>query len=88
MSHSGLGHHQSDRTAQPDAPHRDPGCSKCGGKDHREERIRATGDGWSRLFNLQRFRFQARVCTMCGFTELYHRDSSTGGNILDLLFGA
>lgn len=49
----------------------DPACAKCRGRQHRTETIRATGDGISRFVNLQRCRFNVRICERCGFTELY-----------------
>ncbi|MCY4522255.1 MAG: zinc ribbon domain-containing protein [Caldilineaceae bacterium] len=76
----------SDTTTGPvTAP--DPACLKCGGRTHREETIRTTGDDWSRFLDLQRFRFRARICEQCGYTELYSRKSTWGDNAWDLLFG-
>ena len=49
----------------------DPACAKYGGRQHRTETIRATGDGISRFVNLQCCRFNVHICERCGFTELY-----------------
>ena len=62
-------------------------CVKCGGQQFRNERIRTTGNGVSRLLNLQNQKFLAHSCTHCGFTELYRADTSALGNALDLLLG-
>ncbi len=69
-------------------PALDPACAKCGGLNHRQEIIRTTGDGWSRYFDVQNFRFRCRICEQCGYTELYFMQSAWGDNALDLLFGA
>lgn len=73
----------------PNAAARQPieACPKCGNTVHREELIRTTGDGLSRLLNLQNQRFRARICTACGFTELYSMSVSRAGAVADAIFG-
>ncbi|MCY4520385.1 MAG: zinc ribbon domain-containing protein [Caldilineaceae bacterium] len=87
MSQSQSNRCTSDATAPTAVPPPDPACPKCGGQTHREETIRTTGDDWSRFLDMQRFRFRARICEQCGYTELYSRESNWGDNAWDLLFG-
>ena len=63
-------------------------CPKCGGKKAEVDHIRTTGAGFTRLFNIQNRRFQAVICTQCGYTELW-RDGKTSGasNVLDFITG-
>jgi predicted nucleic-acid-binding Zn-ribbon protein len=61
-------------------------CPKCGNKKADVDKIRTTGAGFTRYFNIQNRRFTTVSCTQCGYTEFY-RDARAGGasNVLDFL---
>ncbi|MFN2744020.1 MULTISPECIES: zinc ribbon domain-containing protein [Bacillus] len=63
------------------------GCIKCGSTEAGQKEIAATGTGLSKLFDVQNNRFLVVYCKKCGYSELYNKESSTAGNILDLFFG-
>ena len=46
-------------------------CRKCGKKDALTKRIATTGDGLSRIFDLQLYEFLAISCKNCGLSEIY-----------------
>lgn len=58
-------------------------CPKCSCNTAVEDQLQATGGTFSKLFNVQNKKFRTLSCTQCGFTELYKKDTSKGGNILD-----
>ncbi len=61
-------------------------CPKCGHRKADVDKIRTTGSGFTRFFNIQNRLFTAVSCSRCGYTELYRHDvSKTGSNILDFL---
>lgn len=61
-------------------------CPKCGNRKAETDKIRTTGSGFSRYFNIQNRKFIAVSCTHCGFTELYRAGKTGGGsNLLDFL---
>lgn len=61
-------------------------CPKCGNKKAETDKIRTTGAGFTRYFNIQNRSFTAVSCTKCGYTELYRTGKSGGGkNVLDFL---
>ena len=62
------------------------GCVKCGHKSATIDSIATTGDGLSRLFDLQNRSFEVVVCDRCGYTEFY-RAPKRDDVILDLFFG-
>ncbi|WP_345818439.1 zinc ribbon domain-containing protein [Bacillus licheniformis] len=62
------------------------GCIKCGSTDA-GQKFATTGTGLSKLFDVQHNRFLVIYCKNCGYSELYNKQSSTAGNILDLFFG-
>lgn len=62
-------------------------CPKCGNTKCEIDEFRATGSGFSRMFDVQNKKFTTVSCTQCGFTELYKRPSSALGNIFDFLVG-
>ena len=62
-------------------------CDKCGHKEHDAGEIRASGSGLSRIFDIQRHKFGTVSCRQCGYTELYKKDGSGIGNVLDLFVG-
>jgi uncharacterized protein len=63
------------------------GCMKCGSKDAGKKEVAMTGTGLSKIFDIQHNTFIVVYCHNCGYSEFYHKKSSTGSNILDLFFG-
>jgi hypothetical protein len=61
------------------------GCPKCGHGDAEVDDIATTGDGLSRLFDIQNRRFEAVSCTRCGYTEFYR--GRRPSEVLDLFIG-
>ncbi len=63
-------------------------CPKCGGRKAEADKIRTTGAGFTKLFNIQNRRFLAISCTQCGYTEFYREGKSSGAsNVLDFITG-
>ena len=62
------------------------GCMKCGHESATIDSVATTGDGLSRLFDLQNRSFEVVVCDRCGYTEFY-RAPKRDDVILDLFFG-
>lgn len=60
------------------------GCIKCGGKETETKEIATTGSGLSRIFDIQHNKFLVVYCKNCGYSELYHRNSSKTANVIDL----
>ncbi len=61
-------------------------CAKCGGRQADVDKIRTTGSGFTKYFNIQNRRFYTVTCVKCGFTELYREGKSSGAsNVLDFL---
>lgn len=59
-------------------------CPKCGNTSYEKDKIRTTGGGLSKIFDIQNKRFVAITCTNCRYTEFYKGgDSSTLSNIFD-----
>ncbi|MCF7885536.1 MAG: zinc ribbon domain-containing protein [Candidatus Marinimicrobia bacterium] len=58
-------------------------CPKCGGNDYETDRMRATGGGFAKIFDVQNKKFTTVTCTNCGYTELYRGKTSSLGNIFD-----
>jgi predicted nucleic-acid-binding Zn-ribbon protein len=58
-------------------------CPKCGHNSAAEDQLQATGGTFSKLFNIQNKKFRTLSCAQCGYTELYRKDTSKGGNIVD-----
>ena len=77
-----------DAARPPQADPRLQPCVKCGGPHFSTARIRTTGDGVSRFLNLQNQKFVARSCDNCGYTEFYRAETSTLGNVMDVLLGS
>ena len=61
-------------------------CIKCSHNDFKQGELRATGGFWTKLFNIQNLKFETNSCTNCGYTEMYKKESSKSGNILDFFF--
>jgi hypothetical protein len=47
------------------------GCLKCGHTEVEVHDIGTTGQGFSRLLDVQSRRFRSVACSRCGYTELY-----------------
>ncbi len=62
---------------------RDYTCVKCGGSKYETRTIRTTGSGFSRFFDIQRYRWAAITCTRCAYTELY--SLAAGKSAVDVL---
>ncbi len=58
-------------------------CPKCGNSSYETDEFRATGGAFAKLFDVQNKKFTTVSCSKCGFTELYKRQTSTLGNVLD-----
>jgi predicted nucleic-acid-binding Zn-ribbon protein len=61
------------------------GCPKCGHTDAEVDDIATTGDGMSRLFDVQNRRYKAVSCTRCGYTEFYK--GRRPNEVIDLFIG-
>jgi predicted nucleic-acid-binding Zn-ribbon protein len=61
------------------------GCPKCGHTKTEVDNIRTSGNGLSRLFDVQNRKFRVVSYTNCGYAELYK--GSGGGNLTDLFLG-
>jgi predicted nucleic-acid-binding Zn-ribbon protein len=63
-------------------------CPKCGGKKAEVDKIRVTGAGFTKFFNIQNRKFTAVSCAQCGYTELWREGKSSGAsNVLDFITG-
>ena len=62
-------------------------CPKCGCNHYTNDQFQATGDTFTKLFNVQNKKFITISCTDCGFTEIYKAQNSAGLDILDFLIG-
>jgi len=61
-------------------------CPKCNHRKAEIDKIRTTGAGFTRYFNIQNRKFTAVTCANCGYTEFYRQGVSGGGsNVLDFL---
>ena len=63
------------------------GCMKCGSKEAGQKEVAMTGNGLSKMFDVQHNKFMVVYCKNCGYSEFYNKQSSTGSNLLDLFFG-
>ena len=59
-------------------------CPKCENRYAEVDKIRNTGSGFTRYFNIQNRKFTAVTCSKYGYTEFY-RDgvADTGSNVPD-----
>jgi len=58
-------------------------CPKCGNSTFKTDQMRATGGGFSKIFDVQNKKFTTISCEKCGYTEFYKAETSTLGNIFD-----
>lgn len=63
------------------------GCIKCGSTDADTKEVAMTGTGLSKMFDIQHNQFTVVYCKNCGYSEFYHKNSSSASNLLDLFFG-
>lgn len=61
------------------------GCPKCGHTEAEVDTVATTGDGVSRMFDIQNRRFRAVSCTRCGYTEFYK--GASPDVVVDLFIG-
>jgi len=60
-------------------------CPKCSNTSYHQDELRATGGILAKLVDVQNRKFTTVSCKECGYTEMYRRNSSTVGNIIDFL---
>jgi len=65
----------------------DRGCPKCGHDETEVGSISTTGDGLSKLFDIQTNSFEVVSCTNCGYSELYRETSSRASDVVDVFLG-
>ncbi|MGM0462808.1 MAG: zinc ribbon domain-containing protein [Fibrobacterota bacterium] len=58
-------------------------CVKCGHTSCKQDEMRATGGGFSKIFDVQNKKFTTLTCNNCSYTEFYKGSTSTLGNIFD-----
>lgn len=58
-------------------------CPKCNQTEFETDTIRTTGDGLSRIFDVQNRKFTALSCARCSYTEFYRGGTKNLDNILD-----
>lgn len=63
------------------------GCIKCGSRNAATKDVAMTGQGLSKMFDVQHNHFTVVYCRNCGYSEFYNRESSTASNIIDFFFG-
>ena len=62
-------------------------CPKCGCQEFSHDQFQATGGNLAKLFDVQNKKFITISCVLCGYTELYKAQTSTGMDVLDFLLG-
>jgi uncharacterized protein len=67
-------------------------CAKCKSTEAISKNIATTGDGFSRLIDLQHNEFMVITCKTCGYSEMYDLEILESKNnltpFLDLFFGS
>jgi uncharacterized protein len=65
-------------------------CQKCDHQGANVERLAMSGTGFSRLLEIQPYRYSYVSCTNCGYTEIYNLKTLEGsddlGTLLEVLF--
>jgi predicted nucleic-acid-binding Zn-ribbon protein len=65
-------------------------CARCGGAGAHVERLSMSGTGFSRLLEIQPYRYAFVSCKNCGYTEVYNLKMLEGkddlGTFIDVLF--
>lgn len=62
-------------------------CPKCGCQSYESDQFQATGGNLAKILDVQNKKFITISCTNCGYTELYKKQTDSGMDILDFLFG-
>lgn len=63
------------------------GCPKCGHTQASTDTISTTGDGLSKMFDIQTKKFTVVSCDNCGYSELYKDVRNRGSDVVDVFFG-
>lgn len=63
-------------------------CPKCNHTEFETDTIRTTGDGLSRIFDVQNRKFTAVSCARCTYTEFYRGTTKNLDNVLDLFLSS
>ncbi len=63
-------------------------CSRCAHEEAVTKRIAVTGDGLSRLVDIQHNVFIAVSCTRCGKTDLFNTEVLEGADVLGAVLDA
>jgi len=71
----------------PSAPREQRGYPKCGHTETEVGSISTTGDGLSKMFDIQTNSFKVVSCTQCGYSELYRDDTPGSSDIVDVFLG-
>ncbi len=65
-------------------------CAHCGNQGAHVERLAMAGTGFSRLFEIQKYRYAFVSCDNCGYTEVFNLRTLEGkdslGTFLEVLF--
>lgn len=65
-------------------------CEKCDHQGAHVEKLAMSGTGFSRLLEIQPYRYAFTSCHNCGYTEIYNLKTLEGkddlGDILDIIF--
>ena len=65
-------------------------CRKCDQHGASVENLAMSGTGFSRIFEVQPYRYAFASCKNCGFTEIYNLDTLDGkddlGKLLEVIF--
>jgi predicted nucleic-acid-binding Zn-ribbon protein len=65
-------------------------CDRCGNQGAHVERLAMAGTGWSRLLEIQKYRYAFVSCNNCGYTEVFNLRTLEGkddlGTFLEILF--
>ncbi len=62
-------------------------CFKCGHPKHEEHQLRASGGGFSALFDIQTEKYRVITCQRCKYSEMYQGTVGAGQVAADLLVG-
>ncbi|MCA3022993.1 MAG: zinc ribbon domain-containing protein [Alphaproteobacteria bacterium] len=60
-------------------------CSKCGHGEYEAGEIRASGGGWSAIFDFETERLSYVACTNCQHTEFYRTRVGNLSRVVDFL---
>jgi uncharacterized protein len=67
-------------------------CARCRQQGAIVQQLSMSGTGFSRMFDIQPYRYAFASCNNCGYTEVYNLDILNGhddlGSFLDVLFSS